>query len=89
MISRYARRTLGLFFLANLMNFYDRQIVAALVEAIKAEFAPTDAQVGGLNAAFEVAYPLAAILGALFRPRCGSGVLSCSCRTGELFRKPK
>ena len=36
-ISRYARRALGLLFLANLMNFYDRQIVSALAEAIKAE----------------------------------------------------
>ena len=43
------------------MNFYDRQIVAALAEAIKAEFALTDAQVGGLNAAFELTYPLAAV----------------------------
>ena len=61
MISRYARRALGLLFLANLMNFYNRQIVSALAEAIKAEFTLSDAQVGGLNSAFELTYPLAAV----------------------------
>jgi len=61
LISRYARRALGLLFLANLMNFYNRQIVSALAEAIKAEFTLSDAQVGGLNSAFELTYPLAAV----------------------------
>jgi MFS family permease len=60
-ISQYARRILGLFFLANLMNFYNRQILSALAEAIKAEFALTDAQIGALNSAFELTYPLAAV----------------------------
>jgi len=70
-ISRYARRALSLFFLANLMNFYNRQIMAALAEAIKAEFALTDAQVGGLNSAFELTYPLAAVALAAVADRWG------------------
>ena len=53
------------------MNFFDRQIVAALAEPIKAEFALTDAQVGGLNAAFELTYPLAAVLLAMVSDRWG------------------
>ena len=69
LISRYARRALGLLSLANLMNFYSRQIVSALAEAIKAEFALTDAQVGGLNSAFELAYPLAAVALAMVADR--------------------
>lgn len=66
---RHAQRILGLFFLANLMNFYDRQIVAALAEAIKIEFALTDAQVGGLNSAFEFTYPVVAVALALLADR--------------------
>ncbi len=69
LISRHARRILGLFFLTNLMNFYDRQIVAALAEAIKAEFTLTDTQVGGLNSAFEFTYPAAAVALALLADR--------------------
>ena len=68
-ITRYAQHALGLLFLANLMNFYDRQIVSALAEAIKAEFALTDAQVGALNSAFEFTYPLAAVTLAMIADR--------------------
>jgi len=70
-IDRYARRTLVLFFLANLTNFYDRQIVSALAEAIKVEFTLTDVQVGGLNSAFELTYPLAAVVLAMIADRWG------------------
>lgn len=69
MISRYAQRALGLLFLANLTNFYTRQIVSALAEAIKTEFALTDAQVGGLSSAFELTYPLAAVALAMVADR--------------------
>ncbi len=68
-IPRHARRVLGLFFLANALNFYDRQIVSALAEAIKADFALTDAQLGGLNSAFEFTYPLAAVALAVLADR--------------------
>jgi predicted MFS family arabinose efflux permease len=71
MIDRAARQALSLLLLANVMNFYDRQIVAALAEAIKVEFALTDVQVGGLNSAFELAYPFAALVLALAADRWG------------------
>jgi MFS family permease len=71
MINRSARQALGLLSLANLMNFYDRQIVAALAEAIKVEFALTDVQVGGLSSAFELTYPLAAVALAMAADRWG------------------
>ncbi len=70
-VTRYAQRTLGLLTLANWFNFYDRQIVSVLAEAIKAEFQLTDMQVGGLNSAFEFTYPLAAIVLAMLADRWG------------------
>jgi MFS family permease len=70
-ISRYAWCTLGLLTLANWCNFYDRQIVSVLAEVIKAEFSLTDAQVGGLNSAFEFTYPLAAVALAILADRWG------------------
>ena len=70
-VTRYARRILGLLTLANLFNFYDRQIVSVLAETIKVEFQLTDVQVAGLNSAFEFTYPLAAILLAMLADRWG------------------
>ncbi len=70
-ISRYAWQTLGLLVLANWFNFFDRQIVSVLAESIKAEFSLTDAQVGGLNSAFEFTYPLAAVVLAVIADRRG------------------
>ena len=70
-VTRYARRILGLLTLANLFNFYDRQIVSVLAETIKVEFRLTDVQVGGLNSAFEFTYPLAAIVLAILADRWG------------------
>jgi MFS family permease len=46
----------------NFMNFFDRQLLAALAEPIKAHFALSDIQLGGLNSAFEIVYPFAALL---------------------------
>jgi len=50
--------------LANLANFYDRQIVAALAEAIKDAFALTDARLDEpllwLLDTFQEAFPLRA-----------------------------
>lgn len=70
-ISRYAWNTLGLLVLANWFNFYDRQIVSVLAELIKAEFSLTDAQVGGINSAFELTYPLGAVALAIIADRWG------------------
>jgi len=70
-ISRYAWRTLGLLVLANWFNFYNRHIVSVLAELIKAEFSLTDAQVGGINSAFELTYPLGAVTLAIIADRWG------------------
>src|ERR1051325_2638505 len=40
----------------NLMNFYDRQILAAVTEPIRKEFTLTDTQMGVLGTAFTLIY---------------------------------
>ena len=70
-IRRYAWHTLGLLVLANWLNFYNRQIVSVLAEVIKSEFSLTDAQVGGMNSAFELTYPLGAVVLAIIADRWG------------------
>ena len=70
-VTGYSRQILGLLTLANLFNFYNRQIVSVLAETIKVEFQLTDVQVAGLNSAFEFTYPLAAILFAMLADRWG------------------
>jgi MFS family permease len=70
-ISRSAWYTLGLLVLANWFNFYDRQIVSVLAELIKVEFSLTDAQVGGINSAFELTYPVGAVALAIIADRWG------------------
>ncbi len=57
-----AKRLLLLLAAVNFMNFYDRQLLSALVEPIKEHFGFTDAQMGGLGSAFEITYPIAALL---------------------------
>lgn len=58
-ISRLARTTLLVLFCANLMNFLDRQILAALAPMIRDQWRLSDAQVGLLATAFELTYALA------------------------------
>jgi MFS family permease len=56
------KRLLLLLAAINFMNFYDRQLLAALAEPIKRHFALSDTQLGGLNSAFEIVYPFAALV---------------------------
>jgi predicted MFS family arabinose efflux permease len=58
-ISRLANVTLAVLFSANLVNFMDRQVVAALAPTLKAYWGLSDARVGLLATAFEVLYALA------------------------------
>jgi len=60
-----------LLFLAalNFLNFFDRQLLAALAEPIKHHFALSDTQLGGLNSAFELIYPISALVLALVADR--------------------
>lgn len=60
-----ARRLLLLLTAVDFLNFFDRQLVAALAEPIKRHFVLTDAQLGWLSGAFELTYPLAAVMWAL------------------------
>jgi MFS family permease len=47
---------LFLLFLINLLNFYDRQIIAAVTEPIRREFSLTDSMLGWLGTAFTLFY---------------------------------
>jgi len=58
-ISRLARLTLLTLFWANFLNFFDRQVLAALAPLLKGYWQLDDYQVGLLATAFEVTYALA------------------------------
>lgn len=66
---RLAGITLALLFSANFVNFLDRQVVAALAPSLKAHWHLTDAQVGLLATAFEIAYALGHVPLALLSDR--------------------
>lgn len=51
-----ARTTLALLFLINLLNFYDRQILAAVTEPVRLEFGLSDTAIGWLGTAFTLFY---------------------------------
>ena len=53
--------TLAVLFALNFMNFYDRQVVGAVGEKIKAEWQLSDGQLGGLTTAFVLLYALIGI----------------------------
>ena len=56
----YSRRqawfALGVLFAINLMNFYDRQIIAAVMEPIRKDWSLSDKDVGILGTAFVLIY---------------------------------
>ena len=66
---RHATRLLVLLSSLNFFNFFDRQLLAALVEPLKIAFQLNDTQIGTLNSAFELTYPVAALLLALLADR--------------------
>ncbi len=51
-----ARTTLWLLFVVNLLNFYDRQIIAAVTEPIRKEWGLSDTSIGWLGTAFTLFY---------------------------------
>jgi MFS family permease len=53
--------TLAVLFGLNFMNFYDRQVVGAVGEKIKAEWQLSDGQLGGLTTAFVLLYAVVGI----------------------------
>ena len=56
-----ALTTLGVLFLVNVLNIYDRQALGALIEPLRREFHLSDTQLGALPAAFTIVYALAGL----------------------------
>lgn len=56
-----AWRVLGLLFLANLLNVYDRVIPAVIAEPLRVEFNLTDIHIGLVGTAFTLIYALAGV----------------------------
>src|SRR3954451_7353366 len=58
---RPVRATLAVLFLINVLNFYDRQALGAVIEPLRHEFHLTDQQLGAIPTAFVIVYALAGI----------------------------
>jgi MFS family permease len=52
---------LAVLFFVNVLNYYDRQALAALAEPLRHQFALSDAQLGGLSTVFIVLYAVAGL----------------------------
>jgi MFS family permease len=52
---------LAVLFLVNVLNYYDRQTLAAILEPLRHEFALSDTQLGGLFTLFTVVFALAGL----------------------------
>ncbi|MGP8245599.1 MAG: MFS transporter [Bryobacteraceae bacterium] len=80
--------TLLVLFLVNVLNFYDRQALGAVLEPLRREFHLSDAQLGGLTTAFTLLYAVAGLpLGRLAdtgsrRKLLAAGVAVWACLTG-------
>jgi len=48
--------TLAVLFLLNTLNFFDRNVLGALVEPLRRDWALTDAQIGAIGTAFTLLY---------------------------------
>jgi MFS family permease len=83
-----SRATLLVLFLVNVLNFYDRQALGAVLEPLRREFHLSDAQLGGLTTAFTLLYAVAGLpLGRLAdtgsrRKLLAAGVAVWACLTG-------
>jgi len=86
--SKRLRATLLVLFLVNVLNFYDRQALGAVLEPLRREFHLSDAQLGGLTTAFTLLYAVAGLpLGRLAdtwsrRKLLAAGVAAWACLTG-------
>jgi MFS family permease len=64
-------------FLVNVLNFYDRQALNAVLEPVRHEFALSDTQLGGLVTLFTIVFALAGLpLGRLADTRSRRGLLA-------------
>ncbi len=55
------RLTLAVLFLVNVLNFYDRNALGAVLEPLRREFHLTDGQLGAIPTAFIIVYALAGV----------------------------
>lgn len=68
-VSRLAKTTLFALFWANFLNFFDRQVLAALAPILKGYWQLSDYQVGLLATGFEITYALAPVPVAILADR--------------------
>ena len=54
--TRYATRSLIILVAINILNFYDRQVLATLTEPVRKEFHLSDTQIGWMTTAFTLFY---------------------------------
>lgn len=62
---------IGVFILSSVLNYLDRQILAALAPLLRSEFGLTNAGYGGVLAAFSIAYAVSSPLAGLLIDRFG------------------
>ena len=77
MRSKSVGPALAVLFLVNVLNFYDRQTLAAILEPLRHEFSLSDTQLGGLFTLFTVVFALAGLpLGKLADTHSRRGLLA-------------
>ena len=77
MRSKAVGPALAVLFLVNVLNYYDRQTLAAILEPLRHEFSLSDTQLGGLFTLFTVVFALAGLpLGKLADTRSRRGLLA-------------
>jgi MFS family permease len=68
---------LAVLFLVNVLNFYDRQALSAVLEPLRHEFLLSDTQLGGLVTLFTIVFAVAGLpLGRLADTRSRRGLLA-------------
>src|SRR5450759_3304229 len=77
---------LAVLFLVNVLNFYDRQTLAAILEPLRHEFSLSDTQLGGLFTLFTVVFALATKCALLRATRLGVGT-AWGASTSRAFRQ--
>jgi MFS family permease len=84
--AKRAHFALGVLFLINLMNFYDRQIIAAVTEPVRTEWKLSDTQMGILGTAFTLIYAAVGVpLGRLADRTSRSRILSAGITVWSLL----
>ena len=77
MRSKSVGPALAVLFLVNVLNYYDRQTLAAILEPLRHEFSLSDTQLGGLFTLFTIVFALAGVpLGKLADTHSRRGLLA-------------